>query len=324
MNPSIVGIVHSHLRTREECPKHGDTALLPVWIEIMPEFEPAATDLQIGDAVVVLTWMHQGDRSVLRCHPRGNRDLPMRGIFSTRSPDRPTPIGLHNVRITGREGLRMQVHPLEVIDGTPVIDIKPDNSAAPGREEFPSLVNPDTGRAIIEAGRDGWLRGLFAGFNGNISVRQGSRVVITATGSAKGHLSPRDLAVVDLESGDALSSAQASSELSVHLEIYRNQPAAQAIVHTHPPKLIALSLRGKGSLLQLPLYEGQVFATKLTRIPSEIPGTPELGESAGQAARYFQAVFMDDHGLVCWGGSMTQALGLSEELESLAAIALAR
>jgi L-fuculose-phosphate aldolase len=322
MKPSVIGVVRSHLRSREECPKYGDESLPPVWIEIMPEFEDAATDLQPGDAILVLTWMHQGDRTVLRCHPRGNHALPMRGIFSTRSPDRPTPIGLHAVRVTDRDGLRLQVHPLEVIDGTPVIDIKPDNSAEPGREEFSSLVNPDTGRAIIEAGRDGWLRGLFAGFNGNISMRQGSRVVITATGSAKGHLSPRDLAVVDLESGAPLSAAQASSELSVHLEIYRNQPSALAIVHTHPPKLIAMSLRGKGPLLTLPLYEGQVFAAKLTRIPSEIPGTPELGRAAGQAARYFQAVFMDDHGLVCWGGSMIQALGMSEELESLAAIAL--
>lgn len=322
MEPSTIGIVRSHLRTREECPKYGDAALPPVWIELMPEFEDAATDLQTGDAILVLTWMHQGDRTVLRCHPRGNPALPMRGIFSTRSPDRPTPIGLHAVRITGREGLRLQVHPLEAVDGTPVIDIKPDNTPASPGEEFSSLVNPDTGRAIIEAGRDGWLRSLFAGFNGNISVRQGSRVVITATGSAKGHLSPRDLAVVDLESGEALSGAQASSELSVHLEIYRSQPAARAIVHTHPPKLITLSLRDKGLLAQLPLYEGQVFASKLTRIASEIPGTPELGRNAGQAARYFQAVFMDDHGLVCWGESMTQALGLSEELESLAGIAL--
>ena len=121
MNPRIVGTVRSHLSSREECPKYGDSSLPPVWIELNPLFEPAATDLQIGDAVIVLTWMHQGDQNVLRCHPMGNQELPMRGIFSTRSPDRPTPIGLHPVRIVGREGLRLKVHPLEVIDGTPVI-----------------------------------------------------------------------------------------------------------------------------------------------------------------------------------------------------------
>ncbi len=322
MDPRIIGTVRSHLLTREDCPKYGDSSLPPVWIDLEPEFESAATDLQIGDAILVLTWMHQGDRSVLRCHPRGNKDLPMRGIFSTRSPDRPTPIGLHNVRVTGREGLRLQVHPLEVIDGTPVIDIKPDNASEPGQEEFSSLVNPDTGRAILEAGRDGWLRGLFAGFNGNISVRQGDRVVITATGSAKGHLAPRDLAVVDLAKGGALSAARASSELAVHLEVYRNQPRATAIVHTHPPRLIALSLRGPGPLLDLPLFEGKTFADKLTRVPDHRPGTPELGQAVGLASRDFAGVFMDNHGLVCWGETMTQALGLSEELESLAGIAL--
>lgn len=324
MNPRVIGTVRSHLVSREQCPKYGDASMPPIWIDLAPDFEPAATDLQVGDAVLVLTWMHQGDQSVLRCHPRGNPDLPMRGIFSTRSPDRPTPIGLHPVRIVGREGLRLKVHPLEVIDGTPVIDIKPDNAAAPGQAEFSSLVNPETGQAILAAGRDGWLRGLFAGFNGNVSMRQGERVVITATGSAKGHLSPRDLAVVDLATGAPLSSARASSELAVHLEIYRNQPQTKAIVHTHPPKLLALSLRGEGPLLDLTLFEGRVFADKLTRVPAHRPGTAELAQAVGLACRDFEAVFMDNHGLVCRGGSMIQALGLCEELESLAGIAMAR
>lgn len=322
MNRRIIGVVRSHLRTREECPKFGETTLPPVWIELAPEFEPAATDLQVGDAILVLTWMHQGDQSVLRCHPRGNKALPERGIFSTRSPDRPSPIGLHPVRITGRDGLRLQVHPLEVIDGTPIIDIKPDNASRPGQPEFSSLVNPETGQAILDAGRDGWLRGLFSGFNGNVSMRQGNRVVITATGSAKGHLSPEDLAVVDLTTGQALTTARASSELAVHLEVYRNQPRANAIVHTHPPKLIALSLRRPEALLDLPLFEGQAFAAKLTRVPAMQPGTPGLGQAVGLACRDFEAVFMDNHGLVCWGETMTRALGLAEELESLAGIAL--
>jgi L-fuculose-phosphate aldolase len=322
MNPRIVGTVRSHLQSREECPKYGDSSLPAVWIELSPEFEAAATDLQVEDAVIVLTWMHKGDQSVLRCHPRGNKDLPVRGIFSTRSPDRPTPIGLHPVRIVAREGLRLKVHPLEVIDGTPVIDIKPDNSSARSSMDFSSLVNPDTGAAILKAGRDGWLRGLFAGFNGNVSMRQGERVVITATGSAKGHLTPQDLAVVDLATGACLSSTRASSELAVHLEIYRNQPRAGAIVHTHPPKLLALCLRGGKTLADLPLFEGRVFADKMTHVPAHLPGTPELGQAVGQASKKFEAIFMDNHGLVCWGESMTQALGLSEELESLAGIAL--
>lgn len=322
MQPKIIGTVQSHLVTRDECPKYGLQTLPPVWIELSPHFESAATDLQIGDAILIVTWMHQGDQNVLRCHPRGDRGIPPRGVFSTRSPDRPTPIGLHPVRIIKREGLKLQVHPLEVINGTPVIDIKPDNTSKPDHPAFPALVNPETGRAILEAGRDGWLRGLFSGFNGNISSRQGNRVVITATGSAKGHLYPQDLSVIDLDSGQHLSTTRASSELAVHLEVYRNQPRAQAIVHTHPPKLIGLSLRKDSSLLDLPLFEGQVFANKLTRVPSFPPGTEELGRIVGTASKNFQAVFMDNHGLVCWGETMTEALALSEELESLAGIAL--
>jgi L-fuculose-phosphate aldolase len=322
MQPTTIGIVRSHLKAREECPKYGHESLPPVWIELVPEFEAAASDLQVGDAVLILTWMHQGDQSVLRCHPRGNTGLPQRGVFSTRSPDRPTPIGLHPVRVTAREGLRLQVHPLEVMDGTPVIDIKPDNASKPGQAEFSSLVNPETGQAILDAGRDGWLRGLFAGFNGNVSMRQGNRIVITATGSAKGHLSPEDLAVVDLTTGQALATARASSELAVHLAVYRNQPRANAVVHTHPPKLITLSLRTSGALIDLPLFEGQAFAAKLTRVPAMQPGTPNLGQAVGLASQEFEAVFMDNHGLVCWAETMTGALGLAEELESLAGIAL--
>lgn len=322
MQPTIIGTVRSHLKTRNECPKSGVAELPPVWIDIRPEFEPAATDLHVGDALVVLTWLHQGDQSALRCHPRGNRDVPQRGIFSTRSPDRPTPIGLHSVRVVDRKGLSLRVHPLEVIDGTPVIDIKPDISSGPGQPSFPALVAPETGTIILKAGRDGWLRGLFSGFNGNLSHRQGPRVVITVSGSAKGHLTAQDLAVLDLAGGQSLTSTKASSEQAVHLEIYRHQPQAQAIVHVHAPHLLCLSLRGRDVLPNLPLFEAQTFAKKLTRVPALPPGTPELGEAVGQASRDHAAVFMDNHGLVCWGSTMTEALGLAEELEALAKIAV--
>jgi L-fuculose-phosphate aldolase len=283
MHPSIIGTVRSHLQNREECPKYGVSSLPPVWIELAPEFEPAATDLQVGDAVLVLTWMHQGDQSVLRCHPRGNKDLPMRGIFSTRSPDRPTPIGLHPVRIVGREGLRLQVHPLEVIDGTPGHRHQARQRILREGGGLPRPGQPRHGPSHPACRARRLAARPFAGFNGNVSMRQGDRVVITATGSAKGHLAPADLAVVDLNTGSALTSARASSELAVHLEIYRQQPRAKAIVHTHPPKLLALSLRGVDPLLDLPLFEGRAFAARLTRVAAEQPGTPELGRAVGQA-----------------------------------------
>lgn len=323
MQPRIIGMVRSHLLTREQCPKSGVQSLPPVWIDVHEDYAQAAHDLQIGDAIVVLTWLHQSSQDIQRCHPRGNKDLPLRGVFSTRSPDRPTPIGLHSVRIVGRKGLSLEVHPLEAIHGTPVVDIKPEIRAKAGQAlQFSALVSPDAGQAILQAGRDGWTRGLFAGFNGNISMRQGSRVIITATGSAKGYLDPQDLAVVDLQTGAQQNRPQASSELAVHLEIYRHQPKAMAIVHTHPPHLLALSLRKSGGLLELPLFESQIFMKKLIRLPAQEPGSKALGLAVGQASTEYQAIFMDNHGLVCWGETMVQALGLSEELESLARIAL--
>ena len=151
-------------------------------------------------------------------------------------------------------------------------------------------------------------------------MHRGERIIITATGSAKGHLTPRDLTVVDLAAGRSLSSAKPSSELAVHLEIYRNQHLAQAVVHTHPPLLTALFLRG--GELEPSLFESRTLAGKLVRIPFLEPGSAELGQAVGQAARTAEAVFMDRHGLVCRGESLTQALALSEELEHLAAISL--
>jgi L-fuculose-phosphate aldolase len=317
--PRIIGHVRSPLASRQECPKYGDPSLPPVWIDLDPQYAPAAENLNIGDAVLVLTWLHLADQSVLRCHPKGNTDLPMRGIFSTRSPDRPTPIGLHAVRITDRKKTSIQVHPLEAMHGTPVIDIKPD-MAGPGGLEFPMLIDPDLGQAVLQAGRDGWMRGLFSGFNGNISVRRGDRMIITSTGSAKGHLTADDLAVVDVHTGRVLSETRPSSELGVHLEIYRGRPQTQAVVHTHPPSLIALFLTG--GTLDLPLFESRMYAKKMTRVPFLEPGSAELAQAVGQAARDAEAVFMDRHGLVCRGENVVQALALSEELESLAEIAL--
>ena len=85
----------------------------------------AAADLLPGDDVFVLTWLDRASRDVLRVHPRGDRTSPERGIFSTRSPDRPNPIGLHRVEIAEIDGTRVRVRPLEAVDGTPVLDIKP-------------------------------------------------------------------------------------------------------------------------------------------------------------------------------------------------------
>ena len=120
-----VGVVRSELRARELAPMQGREGAPDAWIELVPELLTAASSLARGDELLVLTWFHQADRTVLEVHPRGDRAHPLTGVFSTRSPDRPNPVGLHRVRVLAVEGHRIRVGPLEAIDGTPVIDLKP-------------------------------------------------------------------------------------------------------------------------------------------------------------------------------------------------------
>jgi tRNA-Thr(GGU) m(6)t(6)A37 methyltransferase TsaA len=120
-----VGWVESSLTDRAAAPKQGDEGAPPARIVLRPEFREAARDLLRGDEVLVLTWLHQGRRDVLSVHPRGDVNRPLTGVFATRSPDRPNPIGLHLVRIENVEEYAVTVHNLEAIDGTPVLDIKP-------------------------------------------------------------------------------------------------------------------------------------------------------------------------------------------------------
>ena len=120
-----VGVVRSELRDRDLAPMQGDEGAPDAWIELRPEVAPAAASLAPGDELLVLTWFHEADRSVLEVHPRSDPSRPLTGVFSTRSPDRPNPVGLHRVRVIAVEKQRVRVGPLEAIDGTPVIDLKP-------------------------------------------------------------------------------------------------------------------------------------------------------------------------------------------------------
>jgi len=120
-----IGVVRSVLKDRSAAPKHGREGAPDAWLEIDPAWRSALDGLAAGQDVIVLTWLHQGRRDVLRVIPRGDPANPERGVFTTRSPDRPNPIGLHRVRILEiADGCRLHVEPLEVIDGTPVLDIK--------------------------------------------------------------------------------------------------------------------------------------------------------------------------------------------------------
>jgi tRNA-Thr(GGU) m(6)t(6)A37 methyltransferase TsaA len=121
-----IGFVQSELKRREQCPKQGDEGAPEAWVAIEPDFVEGLDGIALGDKLVLLTWLHKSNRNVLKVHPRGDSKVSLRGVFSTRSPDRPNPVGLHRVEVVQIEGQRrFRVRPLEALDGTPIIDIKP-------------------------------------------------------------------------------------------------------------------------------------------------------------------------------------------------------
>ena len=121
-----IGRVSSPLTDRERAPKQGSEGAPEAWLVFAPEFGEGLRDLRAGDEVLVLTWLDRSDRAVLSVHPRDDASAPLRGVFSTRSADRPNPIGIHRVRILAIEPpLRFRVSDLEAIDATPIIDVKP-------------------------------------------------------------------------------------------------------------------------------------------------------------------------------------------------------
>jgi tRNA-Thr(GGU) m(6)t(6)A37 methyltransferase TsaA len=120
-----IGRVESPLVDREAAPKQGDEGAPDCWLVFDPAVEAGLRDLAAGTEVILLTWLDRASRDVLAVHPRGDLTRPETGVFSTRSPDRPNPIGLHRVGIVAIDGLRVRVRDLEALDGTPIVDIKP-------------------------------------------------------------------------------------------------------------------------------------------------------------------------------------------------------
>jgi tRNA-Thr(GGU) m(6)t(6)A37 methyltransferase TsaA len=120
-----IGYVRSSLRSRDEAPRQGSEGAPDAWLEVDVDVRAGLEGIAVGDEVIVLTWLHQSRRDVLKLHPRGDPSLPITGVFATRSPDRPNPIGLHRVRVLEVAGSRIKVGPFEAIDGTPIVDIKP-------------------------------------------------------------------------------------------------------------------------------------------------------------------------------------------------------
>jgi tRNA-Thr(GGU) m(6)t(6)A37 methyltransferase TsaA len=120
-----IGRVASPLTDLAAAPKQGDEGAPEAWIVISPAVAAGIEGIGVGDELIVLTWLDRASRDVLRVHPRGDLSRPPQGVFTTRSPDRPNPIGLHRVEVAEVDGVRLRVRGLEAIDGTPVLDLKP-------------------------------------------------------------------------------------------------------------------------------------------------------------------------------------------------------
>jgi tRNA-Thr(GGU) m(6)t(6)A37 methyltransferase TsaA len=120
-----VGTIRSTLTRRQDAPRQGSEGAPDAWLEVRAWAVPALKGIRAGDQILVITWLHRGRRDVLEVHPRSDPRNPLAGVFATRSPDRPNPLGLHPVVVRAVRGRRLRVGPIEAIDGTPVVDIKP-------------------------------------------------------------------------------------------------------------------------------------------------------------------------------------------------------
>ena len=128
-----IGWVESPLALPEEAPKQGDEGAPDAWLVFDEAMADGLRDVEVGSELLVLTWLDRARRDVLAVHPRDDRSRPLTGVFSTRSPDRPNPLGLHRVGVLEIDGLRFRVQDLEALDGTPILDVKPLLGPAPER-----------------------------------------------------------------------------------------------------------------------------------------------------------------------------------------------
>ncbi len=195
-------------------------------------------------------------------------------------------------------------------------------------EDFMPLTQ-DVFAHIRELCHRAWQRNLLSGFNGNVSLRVDDGIAITCSGAAKGYLQEKDVCLLDY-AGNVLDSfekgAKPSSEASMHIQLYARRPDITAIVHCHPRHLLALELKlggaDKKTFLQIPVFEAEMLSSRMGFVDNFAPGTQELAESVGICGTTNDAIWMAQHGLTCVGKSSTEALGLAEELDHLAAVQL--
>jgi len=119
-----IGRIRSTIRSVDAAPRQGSEGAPDAWLELLPAFERGLSGIAAGDELLVVTWLHRADREVLEVHPRGDPANPLAGVFGTRSPHRPNPLGLHRVTVREISGTRLRIGPIEAIDGTPVVDVK--------------------------------------------------------------------------------------------------------------------------------------------------------------------------------------------------------
>lgn len=120
-----IGVIRSDLTNRETAPRQGSEGAPDAWLEVNSTVAGGLEGIAVGDEIILITWLHQAQRDLLKVHPRRDRNRPLAGVFATRSPHRPNPLGLHRVTVLEIVGNRLKVKPLEAIDGTPIVDIKP-------------------------------------------------------------------------------------------------------------------------------------------------------------------------------------------------------
>lgn len=120
-----IGVIRSDLASRETAPSQGSEGAPDAWLEVSSAFAEGFEGITVGDELILITWFHKAHRNILKLHPRRDMNRPLTGVFKTRSPDRPNPLGLHRVTVLEISGNRLRVGPIEAIDGTPVVDIKP-------------------------------------------------------------------------------------------------------------------------------------------------------------------------------------------------------
>ena len=125
MELTSIGTVASPLTDPEAAPRQGDEGAPEAWLELAAEVAPALDGVAVGDELLALTWLDRARRDVLQVHPRSDVSRPVAGVFATRSPHRPNPIGLHRVTVLEIDGTRLRVRDLEALDGTPLLDLKP-------------------------------------------------------------------------------------------------------------------------------------------------------------------------------------------------------